>query len=78
LMLLTKTTEKLGQITESDMKLIDSLIPQPGSYFQAQNLQKLDQLNLKLDEMLNAAYAGRTGYNKAGMQLKETPVFRGR
>jgi len=28
--------------------------------------------------MLNAAYAGRTGYNKAGMSLKEQPVFGGK
>jgi hypothetical protein len=75
LLLLTKNVEKLGQITESDMKLINSLIPQPGSYFQSGQQQKLDQLNIKLDEMLNAAYAGRTGYNKAGMSLKEQPVF---
>jgi len=28
--------------------------------------------------MLNAAYAGSTGYNKAGMSLKEQPVFGGK
>jgi hypothetical protein len=75
MMLLVKNTEKLGQITETDMDLINSLIPQPGSYFQENNQQKLDQLNIKLDDMLNGAYAGRTGYNKAGMSLKEQPVF---
>jgi hypothetical protein len=75
MMLLVKNTEKLGQITETDMDLINSLIPQPGSYFQENNQQKLDQLNIKLDDMLNAAYAGSTGYNKAGMSLKEQPVF---
>jgi len=78
MMLLVKNTEKLGQITETDMDLINSLIPQPGSYFQENNQQKLDQLNIKLDDMLNAAYAGRTGYNKAGMSLKEQPVFGGK
>jgi hypothetical protein len=75
MMLMTKNAEKLGQITESDMKLINGLIPQPGSYFQENNKKKLEQLNIKLDDMLNAAYAGRTGYNKAGMSLKEQPVF---
>jgi hypothetical protein len=78
MMLLVKNTEKLGQITETDMDLINSLIPQPGSYFQENNQQKLDQLNIKLDDMLNAAYAGSTGYNKAGMSLKEQPVFGGK
>jgi hypothetical protein len=78
MMLMTKNAEKLGQITESDMKLINGLIPQPGSYFQENNKKKLDQLSIKLDEMLNAAYAGRTDYNKAGMSLKEQPVFRGK
>ena len=76
--LLTKNVEKLGQISETDMKLINSLIPQPGSYFQQNNLQKLEQLDIKLDDMLNGAYAGKSFYNKAGMQLKEQPVFRGK
>lgn len=76
--LLKKNMEKLGQITGADMDLIDPLIPVAGKLFDKGERAKLQMLMKRNDELIDAAYMGKTGYNRAAYKGAEKPVFGGR
>lgn len=78
IILLQKNLQQLGQITEADMDLVNPLIPQVGKLFDAGERAKLDLLMKRNDELIDAAYMGKTGYNRAAYKGAEKPVFGGR
>lgn len=73
--LLQKNLEKLGAITEADMSLIMPLVPQAGKFFDKGERAKLDMLYKRSEELLDAAYAGRTGYNRSAFTGAQTSAF---
>ena len=77
LILLQKNIQQLGQITEADMDLVNPLIPQVGKLFDKGERAKLDLLMKRNDELIDAAYMGKTGYNRAAYKGAEKPVFGG-
>lgn len=76
LILLQKKLQQLGQITEADMDLVNPLIPTVGTLFDKGERAKLDTLFKRNDELIDAAYMGKTGYNRAAYRQVEKPVFR--
>lgn len=66
----------LGALTNADLKLIDPLIPDVGSFFQEKNKAKLDNLEAMLTSKLNAYYSAYLpGLNPAGRQTREQSIF---
>lgn len=75
LILLQKNIQQLGQITGADMDLVMPLVPKVGTFFDKGERAKLDMLFKRNDELIDAAYAGKTGYNRAAFQGAQTSAF---
>jgi hypothetical protein len=75
LILLQKNIQQLGQITGADMDLVMPLVPKVGTLFDKGERAKLDMLFKRNDELIDAAYAGKTGYNRAAFQGAQTSAF---
>lgn len=73
----SKAMLDLGALTESDLALLEPMVPSVGDFFSAGSKQKLEQLNQMLDSKMNAHYSAFVpGLNPSGRASREQPVFR--
>lgn len=72
----SKAMLDLGALTESDLQLLEPLVPSVGDFFSTSSKQKLDQLNQMLDSKMNAHYSAYVpGLNPSGRASREKSVF---
>ena len=69
LMMEMKNLFELGALSKDDLKLVDTIVPDPGAWRQDRAMAQMDQLNRMIQTKMNAQYS-RLGQNPGRVDAK--------